>query len=230
MKCADVVEQLPAYSDGLMQDSEAAEVQAHLTDCDSCRRKLEAMEVRQSRITEALRQPVEVPDNTDSVMARLPIQRRSRLRWAYAVAIPIAILAVVLFLNRGQKPEYQATKRPAPVSPAPVEKPIPRPMPNPQRFVVQEPQEKRPAVRRHRFTPKHVAKSPEPKPVDSQPTPVSDEFAVLKQAIVQTALEQIRPVTHTLPPNEDAETIERPALEVIANCGPIQVPVEELGG
>jgi len=152
------------------------------------------------------------------------------LKWAYVVAIPILILAVVLLLNRGQKPEYQATKRPAPVSPAPIEKPIPRPMPNPPRIIVQKLQEKRPAVRRRHFIPKHVARSPEPKPVDSQPTPASDDFTALQQAIAQAALEQIRPVTHTLPPNEDAETIERPALEVIANCGPIQVPVEELGG
>ena len=173
------------------------------------------------RIAEALKQPIETPDMTDFVMARLPIKKRWRLRWAYAVAIPIAILAVVLFLNRGQKPEYQATKRPAPVSPAPVEKPIPRPMPNPQRFVVQEPQEKRPAVRRHISVPKHTR--PVPQTPRTRNLPSLAEMPIPNLAVS-------RPDTPSLPPNEEAATTERPALGVIANCGPEQIPVEELGG
>ena len=191
------------------------------------------MKSADERIAEALKQPIETPDMTDFVMARLPIEKRWRLKWAYAAAIPVLIVAVVLFLSRGQKPEYQAIKQPAPVSQAPTVRSVPTPpVTLPKTITAQKPQPRRPSVRRHRYASKPVVKPPEPKREDSPPLNdvPSDELLAIKQAIVQTALEQIRPVTHTLPPNEDAETIERPALEVIANCGPIQVPVEELGG
>jgi len=186
------------------------------------------MKSADERITEALKQPIETPDMTDVVMARLPVQRRWRLKWAYAVAIPLLILAVVLIFNRGQKPEYQAAKQPVPVSPAPIVRPVPKP--NPPKTIAQEPRPVPRAVRRRHYAPRHVAKSPEPEPVDSRPTPASDDFTALQQSIARAAIEQSKPVVHAPPPIEDAETIERPALEIIANCGPMQGPIEKIGG
>ena len=179
------------------------------------------MKSADERITEALKQPIETPDMTDFVMARLPIEKRWRLRWAYAAAIPVLIVAVVLFLSRGQKPEYQATKRPAPVSPAPIEKPIPRPLPNPPKVIVHMPQPRFPAVRRHISIPKH--RKPVPRTTPTRNLPSLAEMPIPNLAVS-------RPDTPSLPPNEEAATIERPALGVIANCGPEQILVEELGG
>ena len=182
------------------------------------------MKSADERITEALRQPLETPDMTDSVMARLPVQRRSRLRWVYAAAIPILILAVFLFLSRGQKPEYQARKQPAPMSQSPIVRSLPPPATPPKTIVAQKPQPKGSAVRRHR----HASKPPKPSP-PSNALP-SYHLSAVDQGIAQATLEQIRPDTPSLPPNEDAATIERPALGVIANCGPEQIPIEKLGG
>ena len=179
------------------------------------------MKSADERISEALKQPMETPDIADTVMARLPSQRHWRLRWVYAAAIPILILAVVLFLNRGQKPEYQATKQPTPVSQAPTIKPIPKPMPNPPRTIVQEPRPTPRAMRRHISVPKHTR--PVPQTPRTRNLPSLEEMPIPNLAVS-------RPDTPSLPPNEDAATIERPALGVIANCGPEQIPIEKLGG
>jgi len=97
MRCAEARDKLAAYVDGSMSEPEAMRLLDHTAECAACRARLEDLEVRRSRIAEALRgATVEPPDVEDSVMTRLPAGHRPVRRWAWAYAVAAACAVIAL--------------------------------------------------------------------------------------------------------------------------------------
>lgn len=116
MKCVDVISKLSAYADGELRGGDAARLKAHLECCESCRKRLEAMTLLQSRLGKTLQAPIDAPDFSDQVMVLLPERSRPcylKLAWAGAAAICMAVLvAVILSLCAVQPRDDGRTAQP----------------------------------------------------------------------------------------------------------------------
>ena len=193
--------------------------------------------IRDSRIAEALRQPVDAPDVTDYVMAHLPERPKPTFRWALACAA--ALLLVVLALSFALRPSRptQIVKQASPKRPT-VEH-ISRDNGQPAQRLVRSVGEtshhrSHDAPQRPKLRGQHhellATEQDVPKKPQTAVSEETDQSSVAETAVMQAVLEQMRQNVRTLPPNEDAETIERPPLVVIENRGTERVPVGELGG
>lgn len=224
------------------------------------------LEIQQSRIAEALRQPVESPDIADSVMTRL---RRYRGRlfgrrvWAYAAAACLVVAITLVILCRAPHPgriaehtppvqrvtqqppsgtqqdqHVPATTKPTPTQPETAKRLAPVKSLHSPKVPTRRTGGKSPntaAVKPSGSGTGQSPERPESAPPDrqevAQDTGPSDDAGITVAAeLTKLALDQIKPIVYVLPPNKDAETIERPPLELIENRGPVQVRLKKLGG
>lgn len=87
---------------GLLEGSQAHQVQAHLTDCESCRHKLEAMQA-EDRAFQA--EPQHAPDlfarRVLAKVERRAEERRPRLAWGWltGMLVPAAAMAALLLFH-----------------------------------------------------------------------------------------------------------------------------------
>ena len=102
MNCSEVTRRLSAYADGELEGREKADVRSHVAKCVACAKRLEALEVLQTRMKESLLQPVEAPDMTESMMVFRESCSRNRgllSRWACGVAAVCVVAAVAIYLT-----------------------------------------------------------------------------------------------------------------------------------
>jgi hypothetical protein len=201
-------------------------------------------DVRNSRISEALQEPVDAPDVTEFVMAHLPARPRTtfRWRWAHAAALLIIGLAVYAVLRPTQPsrivrravPEHRdiVQQRRIP-SPETVHE-SPMTSRNQSRPIRRSGWTRRTYVARNHTPahPKHVEypHAPDVQDVQAQPVRTAEEHLAADTVIVQQAVSHMNQTARALPPNPDADKIERPQLKAILNNGPERTPVTELGG
>ena len=104
---------------------EDVDLEKHLAACPQCRKRLNALELLQSKIRDGLRLPIESPDMTDAVMSLLPVSSKQvvwRRTWVWAAAACLLTAIAVGVYFRTPKPvgtEKMVIRRPAVVSPNP---------------------------------------------------------------------------------------------------------------
>ena len=200
-----------------------------------------ADEIGSSRISEALQQPGDTPDVTDFVMARLPINRKpaaNRWVWACAAACMVLALGLYLLLRPSQParivntvPEHRSPEvrhhTPAPRSPV-----QPQLAAAPEKHTQPRYQRQRP-VRLAHLPKKHRSRPlPVPNHIEQPESPnaMDGVNAAMQSALAEAVAMQMKQTVRTLPPNPDADKIERPPLTVILNSGPERTPVAQPGG
>jgi len=105
--CRWVNDRLAGFREGWLEAPERAEVEAHLSACEACRRELEADALLSAALAE--RPPVEVPDvSWSDVRLRAGLADRrpilGRLAWAVPAALAAAMVGVWLSTPRTPAP------------------------------------------------------------------------------------------------------------------------------
>src|SRR5665648_1160471 len=68
-----VFDYLPVYALGILDEEESSRVSAHLSDCEDCRKELQAYADTSSRLAEVVSQPMPAPDLKDKVIQRVSL-------------------------------------------------------------------------------------------------------------------------------------------------------------
>ena len=240
MKCSEVIRKLDAYAEGNLGRADAAALKAHVSQCASCRERLDALEALGSRLTEVLQKAVDTPDIGESVMARLPgraptpVYRRA-WGWAMAGACLAALVIAFCLLYKPPRPARPVVVRIERDSPkTPVHHPKPSVASNnpANRPVAHKPVERR--VGKTAPAPRHVATKPKA-PVHSNPAPrtardENDSGRLETRVITLGGAYQVKQTVCVLSPNNDAATVSRPPLPVLRQVGPNISTISENGG
>lgn len=197
--------------------------------------------VRDSRISEALREPVETPDVTGFVMAHLPAKHRSPgFRWVWACAAACMVLALGLYLLLcPSQPNRMANTVPERKAPeVRHQTPVPRSPVQPQLAVAPERRIQPKYQHRKPLRLAHLPKKHKSRPLSvpnhieqpESPNAMDGVNAAMQSALAEAVAMQMRQTVRTLPPNPDADKVERPPLTIIRNRGPEQITITQLGG
>ncbi len=191
MQCSDVLARLTPYADGELSDNDLAGVRRHLAACEECARVAQMVGVLQDRLQESLRESVDCPDLTETIMSRLGVRNRKRgWKWAWACAAAVClVVAVVVGIHlraAGPTVARQRVVRKAPVrdvAPGPIKE-------QPRQEVVQQPKpdtleassrDERTVVERRRRPVKRIHKPPQiekpPAQVQKQPARPTETVA-----------------------------------------------------
>lgn len=114
MTCEEALVLLSGHLDGENTEEEAAQLQAHLAECEDCRRLLENL---QALDREILSLEVEPPaDLCANVMEaiRKEAPRRKKRRWVWPTAAAAAVLVLLIGAGAWAAPNIQAKKNTVP--------------------------------------------------------------------------------------------------------------------
>ena len=235
MKCNERFDQLEAYADGELSRAERAELEGHLQACSTCRERLEKLQVIRRCVRDSLAEPIPAPDLADSIMANLPSSRTPLVRrWALGWAVGLVMGLLVGWIVRGpglaERPALQSSA-PANWSQRAAAPEPPGYKPGDREMMTAGPAEKQvvtvvkvvyrdrnqPGVRRS--TPGRLPRADTEKTTSRAPAEAQEETTEESTPFdgdLRVSLEGspggASRAAYTLPPNEDAEHIERPPL------------------
>lgn len=114
MTCEEALVLLSGHLDGENTEAEAAQLQAHLVECEDCRRLLEDLQALDREILSLEAEPP--ADLCANVMEaiRKEVSRRKKRRWVWPTAAAAAVLVLLVGAGAWAAPSMQATENTAP--------------------------------------------------------------------------------------------------------------------